>query len=57
MPDPAIFTQKDYNRIVDALDEAIQVFIDQGKDEDDAQAALKSFIDSHYFAVWRAING
>jgi hypothetical protein len=46
------FTQKDYKKLVDALDTALTVF----KDSSNPDAALQDFVLNHYFKVWRAMS-
>ena len=46
------FTQRDYNTLVDSLDTALAVF----EKSDDPEAALKDFVNNHYFTVWRAMT-
>lgn len=45
------FTQKDYSTLVDALDTALAVF----EKSDNPEAALRDFVENHYFKVWRAM--
>lgn len=47
------FSQEDYNAITNALDTAFKVF---EATSENPEAAMRSFIDSHYFTVWRAMK-
>ena len=49
----AIFTQREYSRLIEALDDAMVTIKSLGKSEPEAAAMLSDFVSNHYFAVWR----
>jgi hypothetical protein len=48
-----IFTQRDYNQLIDALDTAMSVLLSFNKSEDDAKKWLADFLLTHYLRAWR----
>jgi len=43
----SVFTQREYNDLVSALNRAMEVLLDLGKSEDSARACLGDFVTDH----------
>lgn len=48
--------QRHYNELIRGLDIAMKVFLELCPTEGAAHDALKSFVETHYLPVWRAIE-
>lgn len=46
------FSQTDYSKLVTSLDQALAVFQEKSSNP---EAALRDFVENHYFKVWRAM--
>jgi hypothetical protein len=57
MAEEEVFTQEDYTDLIHSLDKIIiDLKVRFGKTEHEVQNWFQSFLQNHYFPVWRAMN-